>query len=115
MGLISLRRRRKKYREAAHQLEIRLIEKAVRTEAEVKATLAHIGKDTVHGILAPHHISLNIWGLIMAATSQRGFPNMFGTRFMVEVKKMAAAIGGVSGSSTTPKNRSFMVNGVIVI
>ncbi len=80
----------KKYREAARQLEIRLIEKAVRTEAEAKATLAHIGKDTVHGILAPHHISLNIWGLIMAATSQRGFPNMFGTRFMVEGGALAS-------------------------
>jgi putative ABC transport system substrate-binding protein len=72
------------YREAAPRLRIELVEKPVQTLAEAQATLAHISKGEVDGILTPISGSLNIGGFILEATSQRALPTMFDAAFWVE-------------------------------
>ena len=72
------------YREAARRLGIVLIEQSVRTAEEAQATLAQVGLDQVNGIVQPPSVSLNIPGLIMEATAQRGLPAMFDAVFYVE-------------------------------
>ena len=73
------------YRDAAHRLGIVLVEKAMRTEEEVQATLAQISKGEVDGILAvPFSVSLNIPGFVLEATSQQAIPTMFPSAYWVE-------------------------------
>ena len=72
------------YREAAHHLGIKLVEKAVRTKEEAQATLAQVLKKEVHGILSPRHAFLNIPGLILETASRREIPTMFHTAFYAE-------------------------------
>jgi len=72
------------YREAARRLGIELVEKAVRSEEEGQKTLAQVGKGEVDGILAPFGSSLNLYGLVLEATSQPGIPTMFEEAFAVE-------------------------------
>src|SRR5262245_39214275 len=67
----------KMYREAAHRLGLKLVEKVVRTEEEAQAALAQIRKGEVDGILQPSSPSLNIPGFILEASSQQAIPTMF--------------------------------------
>jgi putative ABC transport system substrate-binding protein len=67
----------KMYREAAHRLGIKLIEKPMRTEEEAQATLVQVRKGEVDGILQPPSPSLNIPGFILEASSQQTIPTMF--------------------------------------
>jgi putative ABC transport system substrate-binding protein len=72
------------YWEAALDLGIELLEKPVRTEEEVQATIGQISKGEVDGILAPRQTSLNIPGYILEAASHQAIPTMFGAAFLVE-------------------------------
>jgi putative ABC transport system substrate-binding protein len=72
------------YRDAARQLGLVLVEKPVRSEKEVRATLSTLRMSEVEGIVAPSSISLNIPGLILDATSKRPIPTMFNGSFFVE-------------------------------
>ncbi len=78
------------YREAARRLGIELVEKAVRSEEEGQTTLAQVRKGEVDGILAPSSTSLNLYGLVLEATSQPGIPTMFEDPFMVERGALAS-------------------------
>jgi ABC-type uncharacterized transport system substrate-binding protein len=72
------------YRDGARQLGVVLVEKPVRTEAEARATLARLRRAEVDGILTPPTTSLNIPGVVLEATAERGLPAMFNAAFMVE-------------------------------
>ncbi len=72
------------YREAARRLGIELMEKPMRTEAEVQETLAQISKGKVDGILGPISASLNILGFILETSSHQAIPTMFGGAWWVE-------------------------------
>ncbi|MBI4525367.1 MAG: ABC transporter substrate-binding protein [Deltaproteobacteria bacterium] len=72
------------YRDAARQLNIVLLDKAVRTEVEVKAALAQVRKDNVHGILSPRDVTFNIPGYILEIASQKTIPAMFPMTWWVE-------------------------------
>jgi putative tryptophan/tyrosine transport system substrate-binding protein len=72
------------YRDAAHRLGVVLVEQAVQTVEKAQVTLAQVSKDEVDGILAPRHVSLNIPGFILEATSKQALPTMFDTTFFVE-------------------------------
>ena len=50
------------YRQAAERLGIELVEMALPTEAEAQEMLTRSPEETVQGILAPYHVSLNIPG-----------------------------------------------------
>ncbi len=79
------------YREAARRFGIELVEKPVRTEEEVQATLAQISKGKVDGILGPISASLNILGFILETSSQQAIPTMFGgSTFWVERGALAS-------------------------
>ncbi|MBI3797358.1 MAG: ABC transporter substrate-binding protein [Deltaproteobacteria bacterium] len=80
----------KLYHDAAHRLDIALVEQPVRTVEETQAILARVSKDEVDGILAPRQGSLNIIGFIMEITSQRAIPTMFDASFMVEQGALAS-------------------------
>jgi putative ABC transport system substrate-binding protein len=83
----------KVYREAAHRLGIVLVEKPVRTEEEVQATLAQIRKAEVDGLLTSRSLSLNIPGFVLKAASQQGIPTMFEGAFWVEEHGALASYG----------------------
>jgi len=68
-------------RTAAQRLGIVLVEQAVRTPEEVQARLAALQPGEVDGMLAPRCCALNIPGVILAATAQRGIPTMFEAAF----------------------------------
>lgn len=72
------------YRDAAHRLRIDLVEKPVRTEAEVQALLAQVREHTIDGIVQPSSVSLNIPGFIMEATAAQAIPTMFESVYFVE-------------------------------
>jgi putative ABC transport system substrate-binding protein len=74
----------KVYRDAAQQLGLTLVEKAVRTPEEARAVLVQIRESEVDGILSPWSTSLNIPGLILDAAAQQGIPTMFNTTFFPE-------------------------------
>jgi putative ABC transport system substrate-binding protein len=78
------------YRDAARRLGIELVEQSVQTEEEAQASLAQVRKGDVEGILKPYHISLNIPGFILSATSQQGIPSMFDGAFWVEQGGLAS-------------------------
>lgn len=78
------------YMEAAHSLGIELIVKAVQSEVEAKAVLAHSREQGIDGVLTPSHVSLNIWGLAAEATSQYKLPSMFISSFMAEQGALAS-------------------------
>ncbi len=80
----------KVYRDAAHRLGIVLVEKAVRTEEEARATLAQVSKGEVDGILPPRQSSLNIPGFIMETASQQVIPTIFDGAFWVERGALAS-------------------------
>jgi len=72
------------YRDAASQLKIMLIEKAVRTEDEAKAFLTKFKKGDIHGILSPSPMTSNIPGYVREAGSQSSMPTMFAATFFAE-------------------------------
>ena len=74
----------KVYREAARDLGIVLIEKAVRTQGEAQAVLASIQKGESDGIISPRPLSLNIPGFILDTASRQHIPTMFHTSFWVD-------------------------------
>jgi putative tryptophan/tyrosine transport system substrate-binding protein len=74
----------KAYRDAARHLKIVLIEKAVRTEDEVKAVLTKLKKGDIHGILSPRPMTSNIPGYVREAGSQSSMPTMFAATFFAE-------------------------------
>ena len=78
------------YRHAARQLDIVLVEKPVQTEAEARAALAEVRPGDVHGIMQPLTLSLNIPGLLLEVTTQRGIPTMFDAEFYVESGGLAS-------------------------
>jgi putative ABC transport system substrate-binding protein len=78
------------YRDAAHRLGIKLVEKPVRTVEEAQATLAQISKDEVDGILVPGPLSLNIPGFVLETTSQQAIPTMCIVSFYVERGALAS-------------------------
>ena len=55
-----------------------------RTEAEARAALAEVRPGDVQGIMQPLTLSLNIPGLLLEVTTQRGIPTMFDAAFYVE-------------------------------
>jgi putative tryptophan/tyrosine transport system substrate-binding protein len=77
-------------RTAAQRLGIELVEQAVRTLEEVQARLAAVQPGEVDGILAPRCCALNIPGVILAVTAQRGLPTMFEAAFWVERGALAS-------------------------
>ncbi len=78
------------YREAAQALGIILVERAVRTQEEARATLAKVRRTEADGIISPSSMALNIPGWVVEATSQRQFPTMFNGAFMVELGGLAS-------------------------
>src|SRR5262245_5906773 len=72
------------YREAARGLGIVLVERTVQTPEGARVILTQIQKGEVDGILKPPAVSLNIPGVILEATGQRGIPTMFDAAFWVE-------------------------------
>jgi putative ABC transport system substrate-binding protein len=68
--------------DAARRLGIVLIEQAVQSQGETRATLAKAQKDDVDGILAGPGPAVS--GFILEATAQRAIPSMFAGAFMVE-------------------------------
>ena len=74
----------KNYRNAARRLKIVLIEKAIRTRAEARATLANIRKDEVDAILSPYSVSSNIPVFAIEATSLLRIPTSFNVPWFVE-------------------------------
>lgn len=72
------------YLDAAHRLGIVLVEHAVRTVEEARATLVHISKGEVDGILVPRQGSLNIPGFILEVASRQAIPIMCDISFWVE-------------------------------
>jgi len=74
----------KVYRDASRHLKIALIAKAVRTEDEVKAVLASLKKNDIHGILSPRPMTSNIPGYVREAGSQWSMPTMFAVTFFAE-------------------------------
>jgi len=74
----------KAYRDAARQLKIVLVEKAVRTEDEAKTVLTKLKKGDIHGILSPRPMTSNIPGYVREAGSQSSMPTMFASTFFAE-------------------------------
>lgn len=70
-----------RYRDAARQLGLVLVEKAVRTEEEAQATLVQIQTGEVDGILGPRQVSLNLIGFVLEVASQRALPTLFASTF----------------------------------
>ena len=78
------------YRHVARQLDIVLVEKPVQTEAEARTVMAEIRTGDVQGIMQPLTLSLNIPGLLLEVTTQRGIPTMFDSEFYVESGGLAS-------------------------
>jgi putative ABC transport system substrate-binding protein len=74
----------KAYRDAARQLQIIVVEKAVQTEEEAQAVLTNLKKSDVHGILSPRPMTSNIPGLIREAGTRSSVPTMFASTFFTE-------------------------------
>jgi ABC-type uncharacterized transport system substrate-binding protein len=74
----------KAYRDAARDLKIVLVEKAVRTDDEAKAVLTSLKKGDIHGILSPRPMTSNIPGYVREAGSQSSMPTMFASTFFAE-------------------------------
>jgi putative tryptophan/tyrosine transport system substrate-binding protein len=72
------------YRDAARHLGMELVEKSVRTEAEVQEMLVQVRESKVDGIVQPSSLSLNIPGFLVEATAERAIPTMFQDAFFVK-------------------------------
>lgn len=78
------------FHDAARRLGMALVKKAVRSEEEARATLAHVRKDDVNGIVQPPTPSMNIPGLILETAARQGIPTMSETAFWVERGALAS-------------------------
>jgi ABC-type uncharacterized transport system substrate-binding protein len=74
----------KAYSDAARQLQIMVVEKAVRSEEEAQAVLTNLKKSDVHGMLSPRPMTSNIPGLIREAGTRVSVPTMFASTFFAE-------------------------------
>jgi putative ABC transport system substrate-binding protein len=74
----------KAYRDAAHHLNIVLVEKSVRTEDEAKAVLTKLKRGDFQGILSPRPMTSNIPGYVRDAGSESSTPTMFAITFFAE-------------------------------
>ena len=81
------------YREAAHRLDIELIERPVRTQEEARAVLAQVRQGEVDGILGPPGPALNINGFILEFAMQQAIPTMFGVTFQEGERGALASYG----------------------
>ena len=79
------------YREAARRLGLVLVEQVVQSQAQ--ATLAHVRKGEVDGILGPPSVAWNIQGFILETAAQQGIPAMFVDAFYVEQSGGLASYG----------------------
>jgi putative ABC transport system substrate-binding protein len=77
-------------RTAAHRLGVVLVERAVHTQEEARATLAAVQQGEIDGMVAPRCCALNIPGFILEATLQRGMVTMFESGFWVERGALAS-------------------------
>jgi putative ABC transport system substrate-binding protein len=78
------------YRDAARHLGIELVEQAVHTEEEAKATLAAVHKGEVDGILVHGSTSLNIGGFVLETAARQAIPSMFASAFWAEQGGLAS-------------------------
>ena len=78
------------YRETARRLKIALIEKAVLTQEQARATFDGIRRNEVHGIVVPRSLSFNIPGLALEAMSRQRIPTMFFGPWYVEQGGLAS-------------------------
>jgi putative ABC transport system substrate-binding protein len=78
------------FRESARALKIKLIEKAVVTQAEAKATFDAVRRTEVQGIVVPRSLSFNIPGFAVEATSRQRIPTMFFGPWYVEQGGLAS-------------------------
>ena len=74
----------KAYRDAARDLKIVLVEKAVRSEDEAKVVLTKLKKGDINGILSPRPMTSNIPDHVREAGSQSSVPTMFAATFFAE-------------------------------
>jgi putative ABC transport system substrate-binding protein len=81
------------YREAARRLGLVLDEQMVQSQAEAQATLAHVRKGEVDGILGPPSVAWNIQGFILETAAQQGIPTIFVDAFYVEQSGGLASYG----------------------
>ena len=72
------------YGDAARDLGIELIAKALRTQEEARAMLAGVRRDETDGLLMPYSTSLNIPGFIMEAEMRQVIPAMYSAMFFPE-------------------------------
>jgi putative ABC transport system substrate-binding protein len=79
----------KSYRQAAHSLGIKLVERGIRTQEEARAVLSQVSKDEVDGVLGVPGPTLNINGYIMEFAAP-AIPTMFSTLFFVKRGGLAA-------------------------
>ena len=79
----------RQYRDAARQLGIALLERPVRSEAELRAMLAP-PRRMDEGILAGGSMSMNIPGIVLDVTAQHPIPTMFNGAFWVELGALAS-------------------------
>jgi putative ABC transport system substrate-binding protein len=72
------------YGDAARDLGIELIAKALRTQEEAQAILTGVRHGETDGLLMPYSNSLNIPGFIMEAEMRQAVPAMYSATFFVE-------------------------------
>ena len=72
------------YRDAARHLGMVLVERAVQTQEEARAALAHLQKGEVDGFLVPRSLAMNIPGFLVEAAAKQALPIMCDGAFWVE-------------------------------
>jgi putative ABC transport system substrate-binding protein len=72
------------YGDAARDLGIELVAKALRTQEEARAMLAGVRRGETDGFLMPYSNSLNISGFIMEAEIRQAIPAMYSAMFFPE-------------------------------
>lgn len=70
-----------RYRDAAAQLGLILVEQKLDTMGAARAVLANVSADDIDGILSPRNVDLNIPGFILEAAQARKIPSMFDGTF----------------------------------
>ena len=79
-----------RYREAARQLDLALIERPVRTQPEAQRVFANVPKSEADGLLSPRFLSLNIPGFIIEAGLRQSVPTMLHASYFVEQGGLAS-------------------------
>lgn len=77
-------------RDAARRMRMVLVERPVRSEAEVKQALDDLKIKDVHGVLAPWDTNFNIPGYVLEAGKKQRIPTMFASAFLVEAGGLAS-------------------------